>query len=200
FPVLVVGPGAGAAWRKPECDEVLGVFEGVGSLILDGERYRLEPGTGIYIRPYDLVHIENLGPGPLTIASSRCPDPGPSMDFEDRPPPTARGGARHPSPLLHFEDQPTARAGDRRWLPVPVNAQAGGAQLTHFMGFIPSGGAPDHFHEYEEIVCILAGAGGFWSGEPSTSIAAGSCLYLPRRQPHCLENTGTENLQLCGLF
>ena len=46
----------------------------------------------------------------------------------------------------------------------------------------------------------MTGAGRFWSGDSSTPIAAGSCVYLPRRQPHCLENTGTENLQLYGVF
>jgi mannose-6-phosphate isomerase-like protein (cupin superfamily) len=200
FSVLELIPETGAAWRNAECDEVLGVFEGEGVLILDGERYPLEPGTGIYVRPHDFARIENVGRGPLTIGSSRCPDPGPSTDFEDGPAPTARGLRRLPSPVVRFEDQPTERAGDGRRFRVLVNAKAGCAQVTQFFGFIPPGRAPDHFHEYEEIVCILAGTGRFWAGESSTSIGAGSCLYLPRRQPHCLENTGTEDLQLCGLF
>jgi mannose-6-phosphate isomerase-like protein (cupin superfamily) len=200
FSVLELAPESGAAWRNRECDEVLGVLEGEGRLILDGGRHPLEPGTGIYVRPHDLVRIENAGRGPLTIASSRCPDPGPGIEFEDGPAPTARGPARLSSPVVRFEDQPTERAGDGRWFRVLVDAKAGCAQVTQFIGFIPAGRAPDHFHEYEEIVCILAGAGRFWSGGSSTPIAAGSCLYLPRRQPHCLENTGTENLQLCGLF
>ena len=200
FSVLELAHESRAAWRNPECDEVLGIFEGEGSLTLEGERYPLEPGTGIYVRPRDLLSIENVGRGPLTIMSSRCPDPGPPIVFEEGPPPTARGEARYSSPVVRFEDQPTERAGDGRWFRVLVDARAGCAQVTQFVGFIPPGRAPDHFHEYEEIVCVLSGAGRFWSGESSTSIAAGSCLYLPRRQPHCLENTGTGDLQLCGLF
>jgi mannose-6-phosphate isomerase-like protein (cupin superfamily) len=122
------------------------------------------------------------------------------MDFEDQRVPTARDPARVPSPVVRFEDQPTERAGDGRWFRVLVDAKVGCAQVTQFVGFIPPGRAPDHFHEYEEIVCILSGAGRFWSGESSTPIAAGSCFYLPRRQPHCLENTGAETLQLWGVF
>jgi mannose-6-phosphate isomerase-like protein (cupin superfamily) len=200
FSVLELAPGSGAAWRNAECDEVLGVLEGEGSLILEGERHPLKPGTGICVRPRDLLRIENAGRESLTIASSRCPDPGPAIDFEDQPVPTAPGLARFPSPVVRFEDQATERASDGRSFRVLVDAKAGSAQVTQFIGFIPPGRAPDHFHEYEEVVCILAGAGRFWSGESSTPIAAGSCLYLPRRQPHCLENTGTGNLQLCGLF
>jgi mannose-6-phosphate isomerase-like protein (cupin superfamily) len=101
---------------------------------------------------------------------------------------------------VRFEDQPTERAGDGRWFRVLVDTSAGCAQVTQFIGFIPPGRAPDHFHEYEEVACILAGAGRFWSGDSSAPITAGSCLYLPRRQPHCVENTGDGTLQLCGLF
>src|SRR5215831_20357416 len=87
FSVLELAPESRKAWRNGECDEVLGVLEGAGELILDGERHPLEPGTGIHVRPDDRVRIENAGRGPLTIASSRCPDPGPSIDFEDGPAP-----------------------------------------------------------------------------------------------------------------
>ena len=198
--IVELAPESGTAWRNGDCDEVLGVLQGRGSLTLGGERYRLEPGTGVYVRPDDHVAIENDSREPLTIASSRCPDPGPGIDFEDGAAPTARVVARVPSPVVRFEDQPTERAGDGRWFRVLVDAKAGCAPVTQFLGFIPPGRAPDHFHEYEEIVCILAGTGRFWSGESSTAIGAGTCLYLPRRQPHCLENTGTESLQLCGLF
>lgn len=200
FSVLELVPEAGTAWRNGECDEVLGVLEGEGSLILDGERHALRAGTGIYARPRDRVRIENSGRAPLTLVSSRCPDPGPRIDFEDGPAPRAPGTARLPSPVVRFENQPTERAGDARWFRVLVNASTGCAEVTQFIGFIPPGRAPDHFHEYEEVVCVLAGQGRFWSGESSTHISAGSCLYLPRRQPHCLENTGSESLQLYGLF
>jgi len=72
--------------------------------------------------------------------------------------------------------------------------------VTQFVGFIPPGRAPDHFHEYEEVVCILEGQGRFWSGSSSAPVARGSCLYLPRGQPHCLENTGEAPLRIHGLF
>ena len=68
------------------------------------------------------------------------------------------------------------------------------------VGSIPPGRAPDHFHEYEEVLCILSGRGRMWSGASSTEVAAGSCIYLPRRQTHCLENTGEGELRLLGVF
>src|SRR5262252_3917170 len=114
FSVFELAPESGATWRNAECDEVLLVLEGEGGVILAGERHPLEPGTGVYVRPHDLVGIESVGRVPLTVASSRCPDAGPAIDFEDRPAPTAPGPARLPSPVVRFEDQPTERAGDGR--------------------------------------------------------------------------------------
>src|SRR5215831_15963623 len=114
FSVLELAPGSEAAWRNGECDEVLGVLEGEGLLVLDGEPHALGPGTGVYARPHDRVRIENPGREPLTLVSSRCPDPGPRIDFEDGPASLARDTVRLPSPVVRFEDQPTERAGDGR--------------------------------------------------------------------------------------
>ena len=197
---LELEPGSSAAWRNGACDEVLGIFEGEGVVALAGDRHPLKPGSGIHVRPHDLVEIVNSPGKAMVIASSRCPDPGPEIDFADGQAATASEFVSRPASVIHFEDQPTERAGDGRWFRVLVDAKSGCEPVTQFIGFIPPGRAPDHFHEYEEVICILAGTGRFWSGEASAPIAAGSCLYLPRRQPHCLENTGTGTLQLCGLF
>ena len=223
--VLELEPGASCGWRNGDCDEILSVLEGESALKIAGESHTIARGAGIYVRPGDRINLENTDRSSLTLLSCRCPDPGPEISFEDkimsgeslssrgaqRRGMTTENGSRSlaalgmtesrlPSPVVRFEDQPTERAGDGRWFRVLVDASVGCEQVTQFIGFIPPGRAPDHFHEYEEVACILSGAGRFWSGDSSTPIAAGSCLYLPRRQPHCVENTGTETLQLCGLF
>ena len=74
------------------------------------------------------------------------------------------------------------------------------AEVTQFMGGIPPGRAPDHFHLYEEVICILDGAGVMHAGATSTPIAKGSCIFLPRKQRHCVENTGSGELRLLGVF
>jgi mannose-6-phosphate isomerase-like protein (cupin superfamily) len=82
-----------------------------------------------------------------------------------------------------------------RWYRVLIDAR-----VTQFVGSIPPGRAPDHFHEYEEVLFILRGEGRMWAGESNTPIAPGSCVYLPRRQVHCVENTGEGELRLLGVF
>ena len=74
------------------------------------------------------------------------------------------------------------------------------AEVTQFIGGIPPGRAPDHFHLYEEVICILDGIGVMHAGATFTPIASGSCIFLPRKQRHCVENTGSGELRLLGVF
>lgn len=95
---------------------------------------------------------------------------------------------------LRLADQPRQQTADR-WYAELVQAE-----VTQFVGSIPPGRAPDHFHLYEEVICILAGDGIMHAGASSTPIAAGSCIFLPIRQRHCVENTGSGELRLLGVF
>jgi mannose-6-phosphate isomerase-like protein (cupin superfamily) len=198
---LELESGASASWQNGDGDEVLFVAGGEGRVVLGGESHFVRPRTGVFVRPGEVVAIESSGTEPLTLLESRCPDSGPALRFEEAAPAASSdGAARVPSPVVGFEDQETERAGDGRWFRVLVDAKAGCEEVTQFVGFIPPGRAPDHFHEYEEVACILEGTGRFWSGASWAPVAAGTCLYLPRRQPHCLENTGETPLCLYGLF
>lgn len=196
--VLEAAPGSRATWRNPDCDEVLFVLSGIGDVVSEGERHPVEADSGIFVRPGARLTLSNPGETPLLFVSSRCPDPGPEILFEESgaAPAAAASGAL----VVRFGDQPTERAGDGRWFRVLVDAKSGCEQVTQFVGFIPPGRAPDHFHEYEEVACILEGEARFWSGDSSAPMGPGSGLYLRRRQPHCLENTGTKPLKLYGLF
>ena len=90
-------------------------------------------------------------------------------------------------------------SGDR-WYRVLVDGRVGCAQVTQFVGSIPPGRAPDHFHEYEEVLCVLQGTGRMWAGATHTPVGPGSCIFLPRRQLHCVENLGEGELRLLGVF
>ena len=79
-----------------------------------------------------------------------------------------------------------------------------GLTITAFAGRIPPGRAPEHQHTYDEVVHVLAGHGvvhlAAASGPAGTEIGPGTSIYLPPGQPHCLENTGTETLEVLGVF
>jgi len=97
-------------------------------------------------------------------------------------------------PPVRLADVPIQRTGDR-WYRELIQSE-----ITQFVGSIPPGRASDHFHLYEEVLCILQGSGVLWAGESRTPIGPGSCVYLPRRQVHCLENSGSGELRLLGVF
>lgn len=167
-------------------------------LRIDRQTYNVGADTGIYIRPNQTFAIENPGPEAITIISSQCPDPhrAPRIDSLTA---STDAPANGPAPIVRLADkraEPTAN----RWYRVIVDDEIGSEQVTQFVGSIPPGRAPDHFHHYEEVLFILKGEGRMWAGETNTSIAPGSCIYLPKGQVHCVENTGDGELRLLGVF
>jgi mannose-6-phosphate isomerase-like protein (cupin superfamily) len=72
--------------------------------------------------------------------------------------------------------------------------------VTQFVGHIPPGRAPDHFHLYDEVGYILEGEGAFHVGEESAPLRPGSCFHLPARLVHSLENFGPGAMQVLGVF
>jgi mannose-6-phosphate isomerase-like protein (cupin superfamily) len=95
---------------------------------------------------------------------------------------------------VRLEDAPVQQTGDR-WYRELIQSE-----ITQFVGSIPPGRAPDHFHLYEEMLCILKGSGFLWAGKSKTPIGPGSCAYLPKRQVHCVENTTSDELRILGVF
>jgi mannose-6-phosphate isomerase-like protein (cupin superfamily) len=185
--MLQIGP-APSNVGGAHCDEVVYVFEGSGSLRFDGKSYPLEADMGFYVPPGTEYELS----GAMTLVSSRCPEPSSGSA------PGVISDSLAPPVLVRLADCVSETTGDR-WYKVLLDG-AVGTQVTQFVGAIPPGRAPDHFHEYEEVLCILSGSGRMWGGKKSTPIERGSCIYLPRGKMHCVENTGSSELRLLGVF
>ena len=98
--------------------------------------------------------------------------------------------------VTSLADCAVERTGDREFR-VLLSA---GLSITQFAGMIPPGRAPEHQHTYDEVVHVLAGRGVVHLGGEDAEIGPGTSIYLPPHQPHCLENTGAETLQVLGVF
>ncbi len=216
-------PGLSPEIRNGNCDEILYVLNSeldlerghLARLSESSERtpsthqkariqinhhaYDIGPDTGIYIRPHERFAIDNPGPASIVLISSRCPEP----DVAQAPtaPSTTPPSEASPRqrPLVRLADRPAQPTSDR-WYRVMVDDEIGSTNATQFVGSIPPGRAPDHFHQYEEVLFILKGEGRMWAGETNTPIGPGACIYLPKGQVHCVENTGTNELRLLGVF
>jgi mannose-6-phosphate isomerase-like protein (cupin superfamily) len=193
-------PGLSPGRRNQECDEIMYVLQGAATILIDGWPCPVEPETCVYLRPGAILTVDNPGPGPFVLISSQCPEP--LVTLETLPPliphsPEHSSGER-PS-IVRLLDRAAVPTADR-WYRVLVDDEVGSTQATQFVGSIPPGRAPDHFHQYEEVLVILRGVGRMWAGKTHTPIAAGSCIYLPKGQVHCVENTGDDELRLLGVF
>jgi mannose-6-phosphate isomerase-like protein (cupin superfamily) len=204
--VLEFAPGLSPGILNDDCDEVLYVLgthaEGVPEhhrIFIDGHKYDLSADSGIYIRPRQTFAIDNRGAAIVTLISSQCPDPDRPPQFVLQPKASSIDSPSEPLPIIRLADRPAQPTADR-WYRVLVDDEVGSTQVTQFVGSIPPGRAPDHFHNYEEVLVILNGQGRMWAGEANTPIAPGSCIYLPKGQVHCVENTGEGELRLLGVF
>jgi mannose-6-phosphate isomerase-like protein (cupin superfamily) len=184
--ILEFGLGTSPGIRNAECDEVLYLLEGNCTIFIDDNTYEVGPETGIYLRPGQTLSVDNAGPDLVRFVSCQSP----RLDQPVR---------SEVSPIVKLSDRRALPTADR-WYRVLVDDEVGSEQVTQFVGSIPPGRAPDHFHEYEEVLFILRGQGRMWAGETNTPIAPGSCIYLPKRQLHCVENTGEGELRLLGVF
>jgi mannose-6-phosphate isomerase-like protein (cupin superfamily) len=167
--------------RDDERDEVLYVLEGSAVATVGGEQQVLESGNGVFVArgtPWQIESAEGL-----KLLSVLIEEPLPSSTSHA----FIVGGERS-----------TATAG--REFTLLAHPENGCESVTQFVGHIPPGRAPDHFHRYDEVVYVLSGEGAFHVDGESAPLRAGSCVHLPARLVHCLENHGPGEMHVLGVF
>jgi len=195
--VSIYSAGRAPSRRNREGEEVLYVVRGAGACYIDGQRYELEPGTGVFIPPGSVYQIENPADAKLEIVSVCCPE---ETDVE-----TAFSIEENNAPVTALKltvresDRKAIQTGDRTFK-LLINQEAGCRHVTQFIGVIPPGRAAMHHHTYEEAIYIIEGAGRVWTEAGSADFKPGASIYLPRGVSHSLENTGETNIRLLGVF
>jgi mannose-6-phosphate isomerase-like protein (cupin superfamily) len=173
--------GPGEERRDDERDEVLYVLEGRAVATVGADRQELEPGTGVFVARGTSWRIESTEG--LKVLSVLVEQPLPAT-------------ASHA--VIAGGERGTATAG--REFTLLSHPENGCESVTQFVGYIPPGRAPDHFHRYDEVVYVLAGEGSFHVDGESAPLRAGSCVHLPARLVHCLENHGPGEMRVLGVF
>src|SRR5215471_18450587 len=167
--------------RDGERDEVLYVLEGSAVVTVGGEEQELGPGTGVFVArgtPWRVESAEGL-----KLLSVLVEQPLPAS-------------ASHA--VIASGERGAATAG--REFTLLAHPENGCESVTQFVGHIPPGRAPDHYHRYDEVVYVLAGKGAFQADGESAPLRAGSCVHLPARLVHCLENHGPGEMRVLGVF
>lgn len=166
--------------RAEQADEVIFVLDGEGELEVGGEHHPLRPGTSAFL----------AGGTPWRAHGVRAL----SVLVHDPPPAAAPFAVRD----LTAEEKGSATAG--RQFVLGARPELGCTSATQFIGLVPPGRAPDHFHTYDEVIYVLEGQGELYVGGESAALRPGSCVRLPARLVHCLANTGASELRLLGVF
>ena len=170
-----------AARADDNRDELLYVLAGRGRVTVGGETHDLETSTAVFVARGTAWSVDQADG--LCVLSVLVEDPLPA-------------GATHA--VIGTGERGAATAG--REFDLFAHPDNGCASVTQFVGHIPPGRAPDHFHLYDEVGYILAGEGAFHVGDESAPLRPGSCFHLPARLVHSLENFGPGEMQVLGVF
>ena len=170
--------------RSGSDDEVLYVLDGTGAATVGGERVELAPGTAVYCAAQTTWQVEE-GQG-LRILSVLVRNPLPA------------DGRTHA--VVTADDAARGDATAGRMFRLLATPELGCASVTQFVGYIPVGRAPDHFHRYDEVVYVLEGEGILHIDGETAPLRQGTCVHLPSGLVHCLENSGPGEMQVLGVF
>ena len=173
--------GAAEQRRDDDRDEVLYVLDGSGVATVGGEPQELDPGTGVFVARGTSWRVESAEG--LRVLSVLVEAPLPATSSHA---------------VIATGDRGVATAG--REFTLLAQPENGCESVTQFVGYIPVGRAPDHFHLYDEVVYVLAGEGAFHVDGETVPLRAGSCVHLPARLVHCLENVGPGEMRVLGVF
>jgi len=183
--VIRFSPGRSLERAAGNRQEVLFVVSGKGTLELDGHEHVLEPWTAAFVAPgesYTIATDEEM-----VVASVSAPE--------------SELGVGEPRRVtVRHADQPSLPASPNREFRYLINQDAGCLDVTQFVGVIPPGKAPEHSHTYDEVVYILEGNGVYHIAGEDFALAQGTCLHLPPYVRHCIENTGSKDMKVLGVF
>jgi quercetin dioxygenase-like cupin family protein len=159
-------------------DEVMYVISGAGRATIGGESVELAPGSAAYVAAGTTWVVDEADD--LFVLSVLVEDPLPARS--------------HAVARLDDVEADEATAGRM------FRLLAACPSATQFVGYIPPGRAPDHYHRYDEVVYVLQGTGALHIGGDSWPLHPGASIHLPATVVHSLENHGPGEMQVLGVF
>jgi mannose-6-phosphate isomerase-like protein (cupin superfamily) len=165
-------------------DEVLYVVSGTGRAAIGGEAVELAPGIAAYVPHGTGWRVEAADE--LEILSVLVREPLPAA---------AAGPV-----VVDAAVVVVAGATAGRQFRLLVRPEVGCATVTQFLGYIPVGRAPDHFHRYDEVMYVLAGEGALHMDGETAPLRRGTAVHFPARLVHCVENFGPDQMEVLGVF
>jgi mannose-6-phosphate isomerase-like protein (cupin superfamily) len=184
--------GSTPSVKADKSDVLIFVREGNGVLQTGSEIIELSRGTAVQIKSGESFQYEN-GDN-LKLIEVYIPDA--SGPFGKRLTSPTSGFVRSVQQGISSKGSATGN----REFEVLFDAERGCASATMFVGFIPTSGAPAHFHLYDEICQIISGQGQLETYGKVQDLIPGSTFAVVPRMLHSLINNRDEDLWVLGVF
>jgi quercetin dioxygenase-like cupin family protein len=184
----VLEPGEALAVSSPDADSLLFAEHGAGELVLDAARHPLFEGGAALVLAGEQATV-TAGDDGLRLVHATV---GPYVDRH------APIGAREV--VVQIERVEEGSATGKRSFQVLFGPHNGSTRATLFVGHIPPGRAPWHYHLYDEIVWVPEGPGRLHLDSGVEELTPGAAFRLHPREVHIVENAGTSEMAVLGLF
>jgi quercetin dioxygenase-like cupin family protein len=181
--VLRFPPGRSPERLVTASDEVLFVLDGTGTVAADGNEERVRRGTGVFVAAGTPWGVEARDELVAVSVLVHQPESAPAR-----------------AAVVDTGDDAGRAATAGRQFRLGVGPEVGCSSVTQFVGVIPPGRAPDHFHTYDEVIYVLEGTGTLHLGGETAALEPAAAVHLPARLVHSLENTGAGDMLLLGVF
>jgi quercetin dioxygenase-like cupin family protein len=185
--LLELGGGEAFVLRDDACDSLVYVRGGLGALALGGAQHELDGGSAALVLAGEEATLSAGEDGLAALRATVGPD-------------TDRHASLGPRDAVVRPDATgTELATGLRSFRLLFGPHNGSTRATLFIGYVPPGRVPWHYHLYDEIVCVEGPARVHLEGS-ETLVAPGEAVRLRPRQLHVVENEGAEDLTVLGVF
>ena len=175
--------------HEPEHDSLLYVVAGAGSLTIADVAADLEEGSAALVLAGERATLEP-GAGELVVLQAIV---GPAADRH------APLGMREV--VVDVDAASASQATGARSFRVLFGPHNGSTRATLFVGYLPPGRAPWHYHLYDEIVWVPEGPGRVLRRDSEEALEAGTAFRLRPREVHIVENSSRDReLTVLGIF
>lgn len=187
---LELAPGSGCTLpQAPEDHQLIYVLGGAATLTGGDGDQPIRAGTAFLRTPATGIATVTSSREPLRLAVFGA---GAGCDVH------AALGESVTSNQLDLEDADSATGS--RSFQVLLGPENGCCRATLFVGVVPPGAAPWHFHQYDEIVYLIRGQGRYHQADGRQPTRPGSAVRIPPRTVHINENCSDEDMHVLGVF
>jgi hypothetical protein len=157
---------------------------------------KVEPEAGVYLRPGQMLSVENSGNDIARFVSSQCPEETFAAFTDLQQPERAR---EQSNPIVRLADRRALPTADR-WYRVLVDDEIGSEQVTQFVGSIPPGARPIIFTSMKRccLFCVAKDACG--QARPTLRLAPARVSIFRDDSLTASKTPGDGELRLLGIF